>query len=235
MDLILADRLPDESNREYARRILRLNIMTLHLPPGEPINEQDLSQQLQMSRTPVHEAVTRLHEEWLVDVYPQRGTAVSLIDPQLVKEGYEARLLLESALLVDSAGKIGRSDVRRLLDCMRRQEEVYQSNPNAIDDFIQLDDEFHRLMYTFGGRLNTWIATRGLVSHYDRMRYLDGLDGDLDVERVMRQHREYCDYLLMGLPEGFDATECLRAHLTSYRGNLMNRIELHPKYFTITQ
>lgn len=235
MELILPPKLTGESNREYAQRVLRLNIMTLHLPPGEPINEQELSQQLQMSRTPVHEAVTRLHEDWLVDVYPQRGTAVSLIDPQLVKEGYEARLLLESALLVDSAGKIGRSDVRQLLDCMRRQEEIAQSDPNAIDDIIRLDDEFHRMMYHFGGRLNTWTATRGLVSHYDRMRYLDALDGDLDIERVMRQHREFCDYLLMGLPESFDAMECLRAHLTSYRGNLMKKIELHPKYFTITQ
>lgn len=233
MDLIIPPSRSNENNRAYAWRVLRQNIMTLRLPPGEPINEQELSQALDMSRTPVHEAVTRLHSEWLVDVYPQRGTAVSLIDPQLVKEGYETRVLLESALLIDSAGKIGRTDARRLIDCLHRQEAVFQSSPDAVDDLIQLDDEFHRLMYSFGGRSHTWTATRGLVSHYDRLRYLDAMDGEADLSQVIEQHRQLCDYLLMGLPAGFNAREYLTAHLTSYRGNLMHKIAMHPKYFTI--
>ena len=123
--------------------------------------------------------------------------------------------------------------VQQLLAGMRRQEELRDRMPEAIDEFIQLDDEFHRMMYFFGGRGHTWLAMRGLVSHYDRMRYLDALDGECDYERVIRQHREFCDYLLMGLPDGVDPEQAIGAHLTSFRGNLMTKMALHPGYFTL--
>lgn len=222
-----------ENNRVYACRVLRMNIMTLRLQPGEPLNEAELAARLQMSRTPVHEAITTLRNEWLVEIFPQRGTQVSRIDPALVKEGYSTRLLLESALLRDVAGKIDRTQVQQLLDCMRQQEALRDRMPDAVDEFIQLDDEFHRMMYFFGGRSHTWLAIRGLVSHYDRMRYLDALDGECDYDRVTVQHRDFCDYLLMGLPDGVDPEQTIGAHLTSFRGNLMAKMALHPDYFTL--
>ena len=170
MNLMVPPPHPGENNRAYACRALRMNIMTLRLQPGEPLNEGELAALLKMSRTPVHEAITTLHNDWLVEIFPQRGTRVAPIDPALVKEGYCTRLLLESALLKDVAGKIGRSQVQQLMDCMRRQEALRDRMPDAVDEFIQLDDEFHRMMYFFGGRSHTWMAMRGLVSHYDRMR-----------------------------------------------------------------
>ena len=177
MDLLVPQPRPKESNREYACRVLRMNIMTFRLKPGEPLSEIEIAKLFQMSRTPVHEAITTLHNDWLIEIFPQRGTQVSRIDPALVKEGYSTRLLLESALLKDVAGKIGRSQVQELWDCMCRQESLRPRMPDAVDEFIHLDDEFHRLMYYFGGRSHTWLAIRGLVSHYDRLRYLDALDG----------------------------------------------------------
>lgn len=233
MNLLVPQPRPDENNRAYACRVLRMNIMTLRLQPGEALNEAELAALLQMSRTPVHEAISTLHNDWLVEIFPQRGTRVSLIDPALVKEGYSTRLLLEGALLQDVAGKIGRSQVQQLLDCMRRQEELRGRMPEAIDEFIQLDDEFHRMMYYFGGRSHTWLAIRGLVSHYDRMRYLDALDGECDYDRVTEQHRAFCDYLLMGMPDGVDPEQAISAHLTSFRGNLMAKMDHHPGYFTL--
>lgn len=233
MHLLVPPPHKGENNRVYACRVLRMNIMTLRLQPGEPLNEAELAARLQMSRTPVHEAITTLRNEWLVEIFPQRGTQVSRIDPALVKEGYSTRLLLESALLRDVAGKIDRTQVQQLLDCMRQQEALRDRMPDAVDEFIQLDDEFHRMMYFFGGRNHTWLAIRGLVSHYDRMRYLDALDGECDYDRVTVQHRDFCDYLLMGLPDGVDPEQTIGAHLTSFRGNLMAKMALHPDYFTL--
>ena len=233
MNLLVPAPRKGENNRSYACRVLRMNIMTLRLQPGEALNEAELAARLQMSRTPVHEAITTLHNDWLVEVFPQRGTQVSRIDPALVKEGYSTRLLLESALLRDVAGKIGRTQVQQLLDCMRQQEALRPRMPDAVDEFIQLDDEFHRMMYFFGGRSHTWLAIRGLVSHYDRMRYLDALDGECDYDRVTRQHTQFCDYLLMGMPDDVSTEQVVGAHLTSFRGNLMAKMALHPTYLTL--
>lgn len=233
MNLLVPQPHEGENNRAYACRVLRMNIMTLRLQPGQALNEGELAALLHMSRTPVHEAISTLHDDWLIEIFPQRGTQVSRIDPALVKEGYLTRLLLEGALLQDVAGKIGRSQVQQLLDCMRRQEQLRERMPDAVDEFIQLDDEFHSLMYFFGGRSHTWLAIRGLVSHYDRMRYLDAMDGECDYERVIEQHRAFCDYLLMGLPDGVQPEQVISAHLTSFRGNLMAKMALHPGYFTL--
>ena len=161
MNLLVPHPHEGENNRAYACRVLRMNIMTLRLQPGQALNEGELAALLHMSRTPVHEAITTLHNDWLVEIFPQRGTQVSRIDPALVKEGYSTRLLLEGALLQDVAGKIGRSQVQQLLECMRRQEQLRERMPDAVDEFIQLDDEFHRMMYFFGGRSHTWMAIRG--------------------------------------------------------------------------
>lgn len=233
MNLLVPNIHPDESNRAYARRVLRMNIMTFRIEPGTPLNEKDLAAALHMSRTPIHEALAQLSNENLVDIYPQRGTSVSRIDPGLVKEGYSARLLLEGALLRDEAGKIGRSQIQPIMQCMRQLESLRDELPQRVDEFIQLDDELHRLMYYFGGRSYTWNSIRGLVSHYDRMRYLDAMEGNADYETVFRQHREMCDYLLMGMPENVSPEQKVNEHLASYRGNLMEKMERYPGYFIL--
>ena len=69
-----------ENNREYAYRLLRDNIMTFRLVPGQSLNENELSELMHVSRTPVHEAILMLKEESLVDVFPQSGSRVSGID-----------------------------------------------------------------------------------------------------------------------------------------------------------
>ena len=71
-----------------------------------------------------------------------------------------------------------------------------------------------------------------LVSHYDRLRYLDALDGDCDYDRVTRQHREFCDYLLMGLPDNVARGEDQRAS-DQLQGQPDGQDRALPGYFTI--
>ena len=79
LPLLISPRLEGENNREYAYRVLRQNIITLQFAPGQTLSEAELSEKLEMSRTPVHEAVMMLKNEWLVDVQAQRGSSVSMI------------------------------------------------------------------------------------------------------------------------------------------------------------
>ena len=54
------EKLGKESNREYALRVIRENIVNLELAPGSMISEQDIANELNLSRTPVHEAMQEL-------------------------------------------------------------------------------------------------------------------------------------------------------------------------------
>ena len=69
-----------ESNQDKIYLQLRGEMMTLALKPGEVLRAQELAEHLGVSRTPVREAFIRLQRDGLVNILPQRETAVSLID-----------------------------------------------------------------------------------------------------------------------------------------------------------
>ena len=136
MDLLVPQPRPKESNREYACRVLRMNIMTFRLKPGEPLSEIEIAKLFQMSRTPVHEAITTLHNDWLIEIFPQRGTQVSRIDPALVKEGYSTRLLLEPGMAEMAALNASDEDIGRIQRLCDRVESKIHSGDLYIEDDI---------------------------------------------------------------------------------------------------
>ena len=76
--------------------------MTFGLEPGEALSEAEICEQLSVSRTPVHEALTMLKSEYLVDIVPQSGSYVSLISLKHIREGVFLRSTVEPCLLYTS-------------------------------------------------------------------------------------------------------------------------------------
>ena len=93
--MILFKRHERESAKEYAYRVLKDNIMSLELKPGEVLSEMELAEKLNLSRTPIREVIMRLKGEHLIDVKPQSGTSVSLIDMDLIEEAVFMRFVIE--------------------------------------------------------------------------------------------------------------------------------------------
>src|SRR6187399_3674674 len=84
---------------------LRGMIISLALPPGSPLSRADLAGQFGVSSTPVRDALMRLEEEGLVDVFPQHATVVSRIDIGRAEQAHFLRQALELeivALLAES-------------------------------------------------------------------------------------------------------------------------------------
>ncbi|MFI3208167.1 MAG: GntR family transcriptional regulator [Eubacteriales bacterium] len=233
IELEMFEREENENNKEYAYRLLRSNIMTLKLVPGTSLNENEICKILNMSRTPVHEAITTLKEEWLVEVVPQSGTKVTLINPALIREGYHTRVLLESSLLENFAGKLSHVQSEEIFRQLNKQQEVMNQIGENPDLCIRLDDEFHCMVYNFGGRGYTWQAIRGLMSHYDRARYLDAMIGDVDAEKIVHEHRQIYGYMLMGLPPDKSANEIVLGHLGYFGDKFYRIIEKYHKYFEL--
>ena len=87
------------SSREAVYTTLKQLILSLKLPPGTAISEKEISLEFNVSRTPVRESFVRLAQEGLLEVYPQRGTYVSLIQVDLVEEARFMREQLERAVI----------------------------------------------------------------------------------------------------------------------------------------
>src|SRR5690348_18302230 len=90
--------IPDErdiSKSERVYEVLRRRIRELTMAPGAPLRKEEIALELGVSRAPVSDAISRLAEEGLIDVFPQHGSFVALIRSSDVRESLFVRTALE--------------------------------------------------------------------------------------------------------------------------------------------
>jgi len=140
---------------------LRRRIISLELPPGAPLSENELAQELGVSRTPVRESLILLREEGLVQVFPQIGSFVSLVDLARVSEAQFVREAIECASLQDVVVESeGISGLREILEDQREAEAA-----DDIDAFFRLDEDFHRELLRLAGHETAWTAVNSAKAH----------------------------------------------------------------------
>ncbi len=230
--LLLLPREEKENNREYACRVLRYNILTLHLIPGSTLNENDIAEQIGISRTPVHESLTTLKSEYLVEIIPQSGSRVSLISLQNVREGLFLRQTIEPAIYRQIAGNVPRELLRSMEQTMAEAGSlVYATDRESTDRCIKLDDEFHRLAYEAAHKPLLWTAVRNVCSHYDRIRYLESILLKQDLKHVYAEHEKLYEYLLLAGSPDFDLEDFYNRHLSYFKGFFPSVLKKYPAYF----
>jgi DNA-binding GntR family transcriptional regulator len=131
------------ADRAYLR--LREEIIRVALPPGTLLREEELTRRLGVGRTPVREAVQRLHRDGFVTVIPRRGTLVSEINITDLAGIYEVRAHLESwaaRLAAERAGETDRVEAEALL------AELEALTPGGrYEHLLVLDRRIHRFAY----------------------------------------------------------------------------------------
>ena len=216
---------PRLSVRDQTLETLRRRIISLQLPPGEPLSENELAQELGVSRTPVRESLILLREEGLVQVFPQIGSFVSLVDLARVSEAQFVREAIECAslrdLIVDGPGIAG---LREIL--------AAQSAADAGDDieeFFRLDEDFHRELLRLAGHESAWTAVNSAKAHLDRARRMSLLE-TRPVATLIEQHTAVVDALEANdVP---DADSCLRLHLRGVFEDVQRIQEATPELFS---
>ncbi|QHQ62563.1 FCD domain-containing protein [Anaerocolumna sedimenticola] len=168
--MYILERNGKETAREYAYRVIKYNIISLDLVPGSMVSENELAEEMGISRTPVREALIELSKLKVVEIYPQRGSFISLIDNQLVDEARFVRLILEQAM-VESACDIADAANFLTLDENLKLQDFYLEH-NAKDKLLQLDNEFHELLFLISNKKFTYDLLGGMMTHFDRVRRL---------------------------------------------------------------
>src|SRR4029077_20767075 len=93
--------------RLFVYAAIRDAIVRAEIEPGARLSENELADQLGVSRTPIREALGRLRDDRLVDVVPQLGTFVSRISTQAVSDAQFIREALECAAVRPAAEQAG--------------------------------------------------------------------------------------------------------------------------------
>lgn len=185
--MYLGERQQSLSTREMVYRKLREQIITMELAPGTPLSENETSILFEVSRTPVRESFMRLAQEGLVQVLPQRGTFVSLIDTDLVEEARFMREQLEGAVIQLACQQFDQQALLQLEMNLKQQQHIIEQSDHK--GMFELDQQFHGILFEGCNKLNTWNAMQQLTVHLNRSRRLM-LASDRNWQHLYEQHRQ---------------------------------------------
>ena len=196
------------SRKQRAYDYLKNAIITSAIPAGSPVREMDVATALEMSRTPIREAMRELETEGVLKSYPSRGTFVVPITPSDVEEIYELRTLHELWAIERSFDRITDEE----LDVV---EKMFKESYTAGDweTWHRADRLLHRLIIERSGskRLASFVGT--LNTQVDRIRTVSASRDQSRLEISYREHMEIIELIRKrDLPK---CKEALRSHLRS--------------------
>ncbi len=204
----MQEKPPAKSDQIY--EYLRRAIVRLDLQPGAPLQEKDIAERFEVSRTPVREALQRLAEEDLVDILPHSGTWVSRIAFPVAEEGFVLRRALEVESVRKAAERITPGDAEALAHSIARMRVILDDR--RFEDYLEEDDAFHATIARISGYPRIWKFITLAKVHLDRMRQLSApLPGHL--AEVTEQHSAIASALQR--QNAMQAELAMRIHLDS--------------------
>jgi DNA-binding GntR family transcriptional regulator len=215
--------------RQQIYQRLRHDIQKLILKPGLSITEQQIAGELNVSRTPVREAFMQLAQEKLLDIYPQKGTVVSLIDMAKVEEGRFIRQHLEKAVVRLACQGISEHNLIELKMVLQKQEVA--AKQRACEEMFRLDEEFHFRIYSSCGKLSTWELITHVNAHFNRLRMMS-LAMDNSWDTVIDHHRGLIQAIETGNIAA--AESIIDGHLTLVNLHVVDLKAKYPAYFKDT-
>ena len=207
------------TRQEIAYNYLRKAIIEHVLPPGSPIVEQDISNRLEISRTPVREALKQLEMEELIQVSPVRGYFVAEINLMDVTEIFDLRLTLELLALKTSINKITSEEIEEM-ELLLAQLSVDCSH----EKFYETDRHLHDLIThrSCNRRLVHFLSN--INSQVERFRYI----ASLKPERLKHSREEHEEILRYIREHDFEKTEAaLTLHINHVKESVMHVCEKH--------
>lgn len=210
--------LPDKYNGErlsdYVYRTLYNNIMDLTLYPGMLLNDSTLADIFGCSRTPVREAFFHLHDDFLVDIYPQSGIFVTPIDFRIIDEMQFMRLPIEGSILTKLCSSIKNQYIAKLSENLFLQENALKYKDN-YRRFFELDKAFHSIFYEAADTPLILNIMRKTLTHIDRLTYFLASRGLPYIERSYKEHKELLNGILTH--NALECTEVLQRHMMEYK------------------
>jgi len=205
---------------------LRREIIALALAPGAVLSRVELQDRFGLSSTPVRDALMRLQEEGLVDVFPQHATVVSPIDLERAQQGQFLRRSIELEIVRTLALHPDAAVIERLNSLIRQQTAFSRLGEHGA--FTAADQAFHKTMYESAKFPELWDVVARHSGHIDRLRRLH-LPVPGKMRDVMRDHQAIVDAITAGKPD--EAQAALRDHLSRSLGFVETLRQSHPDYF----
>ncbi len=186
------------NSSDVAYLTLRDQILDGRLKPGVALKERDLCEELNISRTPVREALRRLHADGLAEMRPRRSIVVASFSENELAEIFELGIALESFVAGLAAQKATTEDINGLRSILSGMETLLEGKGNdSTVAYAKLDQAFHDQIAQTARNPRIGQILRQTIS----LRLLANVMGHyapIDFNGSLAQHRMIADAIAAG-------------------------------------
>jgi DNA-binding GntR family transcriptional regulator len=197
------------SKKAQVYNILKGRIIQNELTPQEYLNEQDICEELGVSKTPVREALQHLERDRLVVIVPNKGCFVSNISLDMVREVFEIREILECAAARLAAGVPSKSQFVSMLE---NHESFKVVNDDSVRQSLLSGYQIHEVIVNSAG--NSFLSEYygSVLDHILRIR-INALSrfNSGRLHAIRDEHKAILRFIIDGDADG--AEKAMRDHL----------------------
>jgi DNA-binding GntR family transcriptional regulator len=221
-----AQKVVSVTRKDQVYTILRQAIISSELAPGEAIRKEIVAEQLGVSRTPVSDAINRLADEGLVEIYPQTGTFVARLWLDKIETAQFVRAAIETAAIRRAAERSTPETLASLhqnLDYQRRAAEKQD-----FEQFYELDEALHDLICDGAGLTGLRELASRERSQIDRVRRLI-LHYETRMIETLAEHEAIIKAIAEKDPDR--AAQVMASHIAQMGKMLLHLREKRPELF----
>jgi len=206
---------------ELAYEAIKAGILDGSLAAGERLREQELCAQVGLSRTPIRQALQRLHTEGYLDFSPRRGAQVVVYTEQDTLEILQMRLVLDPLTARLAATNVTGEQLDALETATAALEAVAEVSDRTLGALVDANREYHRLLGVAAANSRLAETRFKLIDApiiRDRFRGYT----PAQLARAKQHHRELLDALRAGDPDWAELTAELhvRSVLSPFPGGM---------------
>ncbi|MEM8832227.1 MAG: GntR family transcriptional regulator [Cyanobacteria bacterium P01_G01_bin.19] len=214
-----------QSLRQQVYEAIKQTILKGDLASGERIVETRLAKQLEVSRTPIREAIGQLNREKLIVSKPNGGFKVATLSIADAVQLYDCRIALEQLSVEGACKQIAPQQLKQLEKYVLSAEKLAGLPPERSDPLklLEIDYQFHHLVAESSG--NQWLLTL-LEQVFDKMALLrvQTTKHNPQVLEIRLEHREI--YEAIALRDSDLARATIKLHLMSSKARVVKELEI---------
>lgn len=185
--------------------IIKEKILSCEYEPGQLVSEKEIVEELEISRTPVREALNILNGRGLLKIIPKKGVQIAPLSIKRIKEIYDVRMLLEPFAVKLAIKNLGPDDIEKLITLDKKLSKEYEEED--VSEVFKTGMDIHLYVAYLSGNEVVYELIKQLrrESHrgyvYYLKRYLDKRPGKESREteiRLSRIHNKFIKALVEG-------------------------------------
>ncbi|MBW1847465.1 MAG: GntR family transcriptional regulator [Deltaproteobacteria bacterium] len=187
-----------KSLREQIYEHLKNEMQSGKLAPGSSINLNAISRQLEISKTPLRDALIQLEAEGFVSILPRRGVLVRKLYLHDIKESYEIIGALEASVILSVFDQFTSTHISRMEQLNAKQMEAL--NKDNFENYYKLNLEFHGVFLELSDNValnKIIIPLKQRLYDFPRRSYLK----DWELQHIS-EHEQFIDFIKRGAKEG---------------------------------